>query len=107
MRRSFLGCVGALLGVLWEHFLDPAEFFGGVFSRSWVRLLELPGGTLGSSGGPVGVLGWSWGLLAASYSPLVAPGSISGIFREIPGGHLVPFWCHFGYIFRSKMGMKI
>ena len=75
--------------------MGPVELFGGplgVFWRSWVRLLELPGGTLGSSGGPMEVLGWSWGLLAASYRPLVAPGSISRIFREISGVILGTFF---------------
>ena len=82
--------------------MGPVELFGGplgVFWKSWVRLLELSGGTLGSSAGPNGVLGWSWRLLAASYRPLVAAGAVSGIFWEILGGHLAPFLWYFLYIF--------
>ena len=106
----FLGCVGAPLGMLWESLGSCGAalavllgLFGGPVCVFWSSL----GVLWMSNDGPLGVLGWPWGLLAAAYRSLVAPGSISGIFQEISGGHLATFWYHFGYILRSKINMKM
>ena len=49
-------------------------------------------------------MGVVWGSQGAPRSSLGAAGLISGIFREIPGALLAPFWAHFSCFFGSFSG---
>ena len=70
------------LGVVWGVFRDPLGIPGVPFGRLWgclgsaLRILGIPGGSLGT------------------------PGLIFGFFLEIMGPLLAPFWHPFGTFFR-------
>ena len=51
-----------------------------------------------------GALGVLWGSLGVPGTFLGDSGAISGIFREIPGGLLAPFWDDFWYFFAHFVG---
>ena len=108
--RSFgrlLSVVWGPLKVLWEPFGGPFGSFGRALGVLWAPF----GGPLailwGSGGRPEGLfgglvsgLGRSVGVHGGSFGFLVASGSVSGSFRDIPGGQRAPFWDHFSMIFR-------
>ena len=85
--------------MLWCSFGDAWGVPWGAF---WSKL-ERSGVFWGSGGVP----GVSWGVLGGSLGFLVASGAVSGIFREIMGDILEPFWDHFGHILRSKVPLEI
>ena len=72
-----MGVLWGALGALWGSFGGPLGVLWGSGGRpEWLF------------GGLVGVLGGSWGVHGGSFGFLVASGSVSGIFRETPGGIL-------------------
>ena len=90
-----MGVLWGALGALWGSFGGPLGVLWGSGGRpEWLF------------GGLVGVLGGSWGVHGGSFGFLVASGSVSGIFREIPGGRLASFWDHFSMIFRDIFRLR-
>ena len=90
-----MGVLWGALGVLWGSFGGPLGVLWGSGGR--------PEGLFG---GLVGVLGRSVGVHAGSFGFLVASGSVSGSFRDIPGGQRAPFWDHFSMIFRDIFQLR-
>ena len=87
-----MGVPWGRLGIIWGAL--------GGFLRSLGVLLGALGGLWGSFGSLLGVPGGLWGVPRRSCRFLGASGAVSGIFREIPGALLAPFWHHFSMIFR-------
>ena len=83
-------------GVAWGSFGELWGAFRGPWGSFWGAL----GGLWGSFGSLLGVPGGLWGVPRRSCRFLGASGAVPGIFREIPGALLAPFWHHFSMIFR-------
>ena len=86
----------------WDHFWYHFEFILGSFWDHF-GIICTPGGSLGW---PLGLPGEPWGVLGgslgASWATLGIPGGswgasrdFPGVFREIPGAILAPFWITF------------